>query len=105
MLCVAEISIKRPAQVVHTERVDFASGGTIRLNDSFGHLYIEGWDQPAVEMTLIREMMDYDVPKGVSERMDRVLELLETRETVTVSELAESFAVSEVTVRSDLSAC
>jgi hypothetical protein len=73
MLCAAEISIKRPAQVVHTERVDFASGGTIRLNDSFGDLYIEGWDQPAVEMTLIREMMEYDVPKGVSERLDRIL--------------------------------
>jgi DeoR/GlpR family transcriptional regulator of sugar metabolism len=46
-------------------------------------------------------------PEGsatATERMDRVLELLETRETVTVSELAESFAVSEVTVRSDLSA-
>src|SRR2546422_61236 len=34
--------------------------------------------------------------------MDRVLELLETRDAVTVTELAHAFAVSEVTVRSDL---
>jgi DeoR/GlpR family transcriptional regulator of sugar metabolism len=37
------------------------------------------------------------------ERMRRVLELLETRDTVLVSELLEEFEVSEVTVRSDLS--
>src|SRR3954452_17360010 len=35
-------------------------------------------------------------------RMRRVLELLETRDTVTVAELARTFDVSEVTVRSDL---
>lgn len=36
------------------------------------------------------------------DRMDRVLELLETREAVTVTELARTFGVSEVTVRNDL---
>ena len=42
--------------------------------------------------------------KGLSqhERMQHVLRLLDTRDSVQVSELAESFAVSEVTVRSDL---
>src|SRR3954469_23178921 len=35
--------------------------------------------------------------------MRRVLELLETRDSVHVAELAETFSVSEVTVRSDLS--
>jgi DeoR/GlpR family transcriptional regulator of sugar metabolism len=34
--------------------------------------------------------------------MQRVLELLETRDAVTVAELARTFAVSEVTVRNDL---
>jgi DeoR/GlpR family transcriptional regulator of sugar metabolism len=37
-----------------------------------------------------------------SERMQRVLRLLEARDSVHVAELAELFAVSEVTVRSDL---
>jgi DeoR/GlpR family transcriptional regulator of sugar metabolism len=42
--------------------------------------------------------------RGLSqqERMQHVLRLLETRDSVHVSELAETFAVSEVTVRSDL---
>lgn len=39
-----------------------------------------------------------------SERMQQVLRMLETRDSVLVSELSEVFAVSEVTVRSDLSA-
>jgi DeoR/GlpR family transcriptional regulator of sugar metabolism len=38
-----------------------------------------------------------------NERMQRVLQMLETRASVHVAELAETFGVSEVTVRSDLS--
>lgn len=38
-----------------------------------------------------------------TERMQRILELLETREGVHVSELADEFSVSAVTVRHDLS--
>jgi hypothetical protein len=72
LLARAEVSIERPAKVAHTERVDFAPGGTVRVKDSFGDLYIEGWDQPAVEMTLVKEMLDYDAPKNVSERLERV---------------------------------
>jgi len=37
------------------------------------------------------------------ERMEQVLRMLETRDSVQVAELAETFSVSEVTVRSDLS--
>jgi DeoR/GlpR family transcriptional regulator of sugar metabolism len=36
------------------------------------------------------------------ERMERILRMLETRASVPVSELSQTFAVSEVTVRSDL---
>jgi DeoR family transcriptional regulator of aga operon len=38
-----------------------------------------------------------------SERMEHVLRLLETRDYVQVTELSQAFAVSEVTVRNDLS--
>jgi DeoR family transcriptional regulator of aga operon len=38
------------------------------------------------------------------ERMQRILRMLEARDSVPVSELSEAFAVSEVTVRSDLAA-
>lgn len=39
---------------------------------------------------------------NASDRMNHVLELLETRDAVTVTELAHTFAVSEVTIRNDL---
>jgi len=71
-VAVPGMAIRRPAEIAHTDRVDFAPGGTIALNDSFGDLYIEGWDQPAVEMTLIKEMLDYDAAKNVSEQLEGV---------------------------------
>jgi DeoR/GlpR family transcriptional regulator of sugar metabolism len=40
--------------------------------------------------------------RSATDRMQHVLELLETRETLTVAELASLFGVSEVTIRSDL---
>jgi DeoR family transcriptional regulator of aga operon len=42
------------------------------------------------------------VGSNASDRMNHILELLETRDAVTVTELAHRFSVSEVTVRSDL---
>jgi DeoR/GlpR family transcriptional regulator of sugar metabolism len=48
--------------------------------------------------------MSVEIPNlSQGERMQRVLELLESRDSVQVTELAREFAVSEVTVRSDLS--
>jgi DeoR/GlpR family transcriptional regulator of sugar metabolism len=43
------------------------------------------------------------VPLPQNERMQQILQMLETRDSVPVTELAEAFAVSEVTVRNDLS--
>jgi hypothetical protein len=44
------------AQVSNTERVDFAPGGTIRINGSYGSLTVEGWDEPAVEVTVTKSL-------------------------------------------------
>lgn len=53
-LLLAADEAKQPAQVVSTERMDFASGGTLRLKNSTGELTLEGWDQPGVEITTIK---------------------------------------------------
>jgi DeoR family transcriptional regulator of aga operon len=48
--------------------------------------------------------MSQEVPNlSQNERMDEVLRLLESRDSVHVTELAQVFSVSEVTVRNDLS--
>jgi len=41
-------------QVEHTERMDFPAGGTLRLSNSLGEVTVEGWDQPAVEITTFK---------------------------------------------------
>ncbi len=59
---------KQPVQVVTTDKVEFASGGTIRLNGSVGQLNIEGWDRPEVEVTLTR----YTYGEGVAARREEL---------------------------------
>jgi hypothetical protein len=78
-------SIQRPQQVSSTERVSFVPGGTIRFNNSFGDLYVQGWDQPLVEMTLIKAFEDYQPPKNSAELLERVRF---TTEHVSPNELA-----------------
>jgi len=39
---------------VTTNRVDFSPNGTIRIENSAGELNIEGWDEPAIEVTVTR---------------------------------------------------
>jgi hypothetical protein len=55
-------------QVVTTDRVDFAAGGTIRLDGTEGQLNIEGWDQPQVQIVLTR----FDYADATDKDKDRV---------------------------------
>jgi hypothetical protein len=45
---------KQKVQVSKTERIDFPSGGTLRLTNSIGVLTVEAWDRPDVEITTIK---------------------------------------------------
>jgi hypothetical protein len=45
---------KQPFEVSTTEQVPFLPGGTIRLVNSYGHLTVEGWDEPKVEITVTK---------------------------------------------------
>jgi hypothetical protein len=45
---------KQKVQVSKTERMDFPSGGTLRLTRSTGVLTVEAWDRPDVEVTTIK---------------------------------------------------
>ena len=38
---------ERSFEVTTTQRVPFLPGGTIRLDNSYGYLTVEGWDEPA----------------------------------------------------------
>jgi hypothetical protein len=45
---------KQKAQVSNTQRIEFPSGGTLRLKNSIGALTVEAWDRPEVEITTIK---------------------------------------------------
>ena len=58
----------RQASVTSTDRMSFAPGGTIRVNDSSGHVMVEGWDQPEVEITVVKSMpYGYDKDRAAKE--------------------------------------
>ncbi|MBZ5617248.1 MAG: hypothetical protein LAQ69_00750 [Acidobacteriia bacterium] len=66
---------RKPVEITHTERVNFAPGGVIRLVDSFGSLKVEGWDRPEVEITVIKSMDRYYEAKQqeqAARRLERV---------------------------------
>lgn len=75
---------RQPGEASHTEQVAFAQGGTIRFEHSFGDLYVEGWNQPEVEMTLVRSVQkveldlikspedSYQPPENTAKRLEGV---------------------------------
>src|SRR5580704_8258830 len=62
----------RQTVVTSTDRMSFAPGGTIRVNDSSGHVMVEGWDQAEVEITVVKSM-PYGFDKDrATQQLDRV---------------------------------
>jgi hypothetical protein len=53
---------KQSFEVTHSERVGFLPGGTVRFDHSFGYLTVEGWDEPEVEITVIKSTNRFDEP-------------------------------------------
>ena len=48
--------IKQPSRTTTTDRVNFAPGGAIRIDGSYGELNVEGWARPEVEVTVIKTL-------------------------------------------------
>src|SRR5271169_1931131 len=57
-LLLADDEPRQKVQVVHTERMDFPSGGLLRFKNSVGELTVEGWDRPDVEITTVKSTKD-----------------------------------------------
>jgi hypothetical protein len=55
---------KVKVQVSKTDRMDFPSGGALRITNSIGVLTVEAWDRPDVEITTIKSTKgEYDAGK------------------------------------------
>jgi hypothetical protein len=53
-LLFADDEPRQKVQTVHTERVDFPSGGLLRLKNSIGEVTVEGWERPDVEIATVK---------------------------------------------------
>jgi hypothetical protein len=71
----AEEGFPQSFEVTRTEHVNFPPGGTIRLNDSYGYLSVDGWDEPQVEVTITKSTDRFYKP-GQQEEGKRRLELI-----------------------------
>jgi len=45
---------KQPFEATSTEQVNFSAGGTVRVVNSYGYLTVEGWDEPEVQVNVIK---------------------------------------------------
>jgi hypothetical protein len=66
---------KETLSAAHTERFNVPVAGTIRLENSFGQVDIDGWDRPEVELTVIRSserLYSANERAEAQRRMDRV---------------------------------
>jgi hypothetical protein len=84
---------KQSFEVSKTERVDFQPGGTIRLDNSYGYLTVEGWDEPAVEITVTKSTNRFyePEPKEKAERRFKEIGVVAERRS------DKEFAISTTT--------
>ena len=59
---VYEKGPKQSFEVTKTERVPFAPGGTIHIDNSYGYLTVEGWDEPEVEIAVVKSTNSFYEP-------------------------------------------
>jgi hypothetical protein len=77
-------------EVTKTERVNFAPGGIIRVNGSYGTLNVEGWDRPEVEIAVVKSTQQYYETKQRENAATRLERVRITTERVSDTELAIS---------------
>jgi len=73
-------NLRPQPETVAAQRIDFGPGGTIRVEGSYGSLNVEGWDQPAVEMTVTKFLpLETPASERSTERLDSVRVVAERR--------------------------
>src|SRR5580698_302920 len=92
-LC-AEGGNKKLVAVTTTQQVPFQAGGTIHLNHSYGQLWVEGWDRPDVELTVVKTPDELYTAKDQAEASKRVENIKVTAERKSDNELEISTVVS-----------
>ena len=66
---------KQSFEVTTTESIPFQPGGTIRLENSYGYLTVEGWDEPEIEFTMTKSADRLFAPSGKEKAEKRFSEI------------------------------
>ena len=70
-----EKGTKQSFEVTKTERVNFQPGGTVELDNSYGYLTVEGWDEPEVEVIIAKSTNRFYEPERkdkIEQRFDQI---------------------------------
>jgi len=84
---------KQSFEATSTEHVNFLPGGTIRVDHSYGHLTVEGWDEPEVVITVIKSTNDFYQPDQKEQAVERFKKVRVVTERRSDKELAISTTV------------
>jgi hypothetical protein len=84
----AEEAFPHSFETTTTERTSFSPGGTIRLIGSYGYLSVDGWDQPQVEITVIKSTDNFFEPRQEEEAKRRLDLIHVTTEHTSATELS-----------------
>jgi hypothetical protein len=69
---LADDRSKEALSSTHTDQIKVAAAGTIRLDNSFGEVDVEGWDRTEVELTVIRSTEHFYGEKDRAEAQRRL---------------------------------
>lgn len=70
-----EAEKRQKAEITTREIFAFPSGGTLVVNQSFGEVYVEGWDQTDIELTTVRSSKKAYKPSEIGkayEELERI---------------------------------
>jgi hypothetical protein len=73
---------KQSFETTTTERFPFQPGGTVRVQNSYGYLNVEGWDEPEVEVTITKStdrFKDPDWKANAAQLFDQIRVVAERR--------------------------
>jgi hypothetical protein len=73
---VAQGGDKQPFEVTSTTRSDFAPGGAVRIDNSYGYLTVEGWDEPQVEVTVAKSTDRFYDPRQKERATQRLNQIV-----------------------------
>ena len=89
-------------QVTNTQHLDFAPGGIIRIDGSYGILRVEGWDRPEVAVTVTKSLSYGSERKHPDKAKQRLDSLRVIARRTSVTELAISTTKSRLGIEYEI---